>query len=208
MALPATIEALLLRNSRSMTPEGGSAIIPDVVLHEHHDDEMVVTEHPVERGAPIADHTYKKPETLSVRFGWSDSSALLNQAVSLSLLSGLTSITDVYAKLLEEMEKGTLFEVSTGKRRYTDMLITSVSVKTEEDTETALIVDITFQKVNFVTTTETDGSVASVASQAMAKDTAAPRSLGDRLKTKVGEVYDSVGSLVDDVIDGVKSFFN
>lgn len=208
MALPATIEALLLRNSRSITPEGGSAIIPDVVLYEHHDDEMVVTEHPVERGAPIADHAYKKPETLSVRFGWSDSSTLLNQAVSLSLLSGLTSITDVYAKLLEEMEKGTLFEVSTGKRRYTDMLITAMSVKTEEDTETALIVDITFQKVNFVSTTETDGSSTSTEVQALAEDTASPKNLGDKIKTKAIDVYDTASSLVNDAIDGVKSFFN
>lgn len=207
MALPATIEALLLRNSRSITPQGGDAIIPDVVVFEQHEDEMVVTEHPVERGAPIADHAYKKPETLSVRFGWSDSSTLLNQAVSLSLLSGLNSITDVYEKLLEEMEKGTLFDVSTGKRRYTDMIITSLQVKTEEETETSLIVDITFQKVRLVTVTETDGTTSADV-QAQPQDTASPKSLGDQVKTKIADTYNSVSTLVNDAVDGVKSFFS
>lgn len=207
MALPATIEALLLRNSRSVTPQGGSAIIPDVVVFEQHEDEMIVTEHPVERGAPIADHAYKKPEVLSVRFGWSDSSSLLNQAVNLSILSGLNSITDVYAKLLEEMEKGTLFDVSTGKRQYTDMIITSLQVKTEEETETSLIVDITFQKVRLVTVTETDGSTSADV-QAQPQDTASPKTLGDQIKTKVADTYNSVSTLVNDAVDGVKSFFS
>lgn len=207
MALPATIEALLLRNSRSITPQGGDAIIPDVVVFEQHEDEMVVTEHPVERGAPISDHAYKKPETLSVRFGWSDSSTLLNQAVSLSLLSGLNSITDVYEKLLEEMEKGTLFDVSTGKRRYTDMIITSLQVKTEEETETSLIVDITFQKVRLVIVTETDGATSADV-QAQPQDTASPKSLGDQVKTKIADTYNSVSTLVNDAVDSVKSFFS
>lgn len=207
MALPATIEALLLRNSRSITPQGGNAIIPDVVVFEQHQDEMVVTEHPVERGAPISDHAYKKPETLSVRFGWSDSSTLLNQTMNLSILSGLSSITDVYAKLLEEMEKGTLFDVSTGKRQYTDMLITSLQVKTEEDTETSLIVDITFQKVRLVTVTETDGSTTTDV-QAQPQDTASPKSLGDQVKTKIADTYNSVSTLVNDAVDSVKSFFS
>lgn len=207
MALPATIEALLLRNSRSITPQGGDAIIPDVVVFERHEDEMIVTEHPVERGAPITDHAYKKPETLSVRFGWSDSSTLLNQTMNLSILSGLNSITDVYAKLLEEMEKGTLFDVSTGKRQYTDMLITSLQVKTEEDTETSLIVDITFQKVRLVTVTETDGSTSTDV-QAQPQDTASPKSLGDQVKTKIADTYNSVSTLVNSAVDGVKSFFN
>lgn len=207
MALPATIEALLLRNSRSITPQGGNAIIPDVVVFEQHQDEMVVTEHPVERGAPISDHAYKKPETLSVRFGWSDSSTLLNQTMNLSILSGLSSITDVYTKLLEEMEKGTLFDVSTGKRQYTDMLITSLQVKTEEDTETSLIVDITFQKVRLVTVTETDGSTTTDV-QAQPQDTASPKSLGDQVKTKIADTYNSVSTLVNDAVDSVKSFFS
>lgn len=207
MALPATIEALLLRNSRSITPQGGNAIIPDVVVFEQHQDEMVVTEHPVERGAPISDHANKKPETLSVRFGWSDSSTLLNQTMNLSILSGLSSITDVYAKLLEEMEKGTLFDVSTGKRQYTDMLITSLQVKTEEDTETSLIVDITFQKVRLVTVTETDGSTTTDV-QAQPQDTASPKSLGDQVKTKIADTYNSVSTLVNDAVDSVKSFFS
>lgn len=201
MALPATIEALLLRNSRSVTPQGGTAIIPDVVVYEEHEDSMVITEHPVEKGAPISDHAYKQPETLTCRFAWSDSASLLNQVTSLSILSGLQTIDDVYQKFLDEMGKATLFDVSTGKRQYTDMVIASISVKTDEDTETALVMDVTFKKVNLVTITESDGSQTEAEQQANPEDTALHKSLGDKIKEKVSSGYDSVKSTVNNVIE-------
>lgn len=201
MALPATIEALLLRNSRSVTPQGGTAIIPDVIVFEEHEDVMIITEHPIEKGAPISDHAYKQPETLTCRFGWSDSASLLNQVTSLSILGGLQTIDDVYQKFLDEMGKATLFDVSTGKRQYTDMVISSISVKTDEDTEAALLMDITFKKVNLVTTTETDGSQTEAEQQANPEDTASPKSFGDKVKSKVSSAYDSVKSTVNTVIE-------
>jgi hypothetical protein len=36
-------------------------IIPDVVVSEKHSDTLEITEHPVETGAAISDHAYKRP---------------------------------------------------------------------------------------------------------------------------------------------------
>ena len=36
-------------------------IVPSVVVSEKHTDTLEITEHPVEVGAAIADHAYKKP---------------------------------------------------------------------------------------------------------------------------------------------------
>jgi len=44
--------------------------IPNVVLEERHEDRLAVTEHPVELGAAITDHSYKYPSELTMRVMW------------------------------------------------------------------------------------------------------------------------------------------
>lgn len=36
-------------------------IVPSVVVSEKHSDTLEITEHPVEIGAAVADHAYKRP---------------------------------------------------------------------------------------------------------------------------------------------------
>jgi len=47
--------------------------IPHVVIEEDHDDELIITQHPVELGAIISDHAYKKPSEVRVRCAWNNS---------------------------------------------------------------------------------------------------------------------------------------
>ena len=44
--LPSTLEQLILGRKRQI-----AGIIPDVVIEEQHIDELVITEHPIERGS-------------------------------------------------------------------------------------------------------------------------------------------------------------
>ena len=88
-SLPYSLEALLLGRSRGITPEEGDAIIPDVVISETHDDDVTVTQHPVDTGAPIADHAFVQPAIVTCVFGWSDSSRLINSALDGSILKGM-----------------------------------------------------------------------------------------------------------------------
>lgn len=157
-SLPYSIEALTLGRRRSITSSGSEAIaiIPAVVISEEHDDEVTVTRHPVDQGAPISDHAYKNPSVLNVRFGWSDSSRLINSVLDTSILRGYLSTKEVYEQLLKLMDNRELLTVSTGKRIYQNMLITKLSTSSTADTESALICDITFEEVIIVSAQSTN----------------------------------------------------
>lgn len=121
-----------------------------VTLREQHHDELVITDHPVEQGAAISDHAYKKPAEVVLTIGWSNSS-----------LSSITSLqfgnysSYVYKNLLTLQASRTLFDLSTGKRRYTNMLIQSIGVTTDANTENSLIATIHCREVIVVQTTST-----------------------------------------------------
>lgn len=93
--------SLLLRPQRGFftpaklaTPDSPVTAIlqPQVTLEEIHRDEIVITEHPVEKGARIADHFYKQPAEVIIRCAWSNSQApaggLLGQAVGAAAAVG------------------------------------------------------------------------------------------------------------------------
>ena len=48
---------------------------PHVVVEEVHRDELVITQHPVEIGAPVTDHSFMMPWTVEIHCGWSNSTA-------------------------------------------------------------------------------------------------------------------------------------
>lgn len=141
-SLPYSIEALIFGKERSI-----AGIVPDVVISEMHSDEVVVTEYPVDSGSPMADHAYKKPADLTLSFGWSDSSMLLNSVLSGSILKGISSTKDIYEKFLELMNARQRIDVSTGKRKYKNMLITSLRTTSTVDTENALILEIGLREI-------------------------------------------------------------
>lgn len=156
-SLPYSIEALLIGRKRAISAkENGITIIPDVVISEEHNDEVVLTRHPVDTGAPITDHAYRNPAVLNVKFAWSDSSRLLNSTFSGSILKGVTTTKDVYKQLLSLMQKRELLSVSTGKRSYDSMIITRLVTSTDKDSESSLSCDITFEEVMIVSTKEVE----------------------------------------------------
>lgn len=116
-------------------------LIPDVTIEELHRDELIVTEFPVEIGASITDHAYKRPSALQMRVGWSNSSAGTEGAVQA-----------VYQSLLALQASRRPFTVTTGKRRYRDMLISGLDVITDRQTENALMVVVGMREVILTTT--------------------------------------------------------
>lgn len=118
--------------------------IADVTIEEDHTDEVVMTEHPVERGASITDHAYKVPSKLTVTAGWSNS--------SLAALGNPFYAQLVYDALLNMQASLQPISITTGKRIYDNMLVRRISVKTDEKTENALMVTIEFQEILIVST--------------------------------------------------------
>lgn len=158
-------------------------IIPDVTVEEVLRDDMTITQHPVEMGAPVSDHAFKMPSTIEMRVGWSDST---HQAQGY--------VQTVYQALLALQARRRPFAVSTGKRRYTDMLISSIAVTTDEKSEFALNVVVGLTKV-IITKTQTTAGGSPVSGG----------SGGQAAPAQTGSVSDSGSSQVG-VVDGVPTF--
>lgn len=116
-----------------------------VTVSEAHNDEVTVTDHPVEQGAPITDHAYKNPAALTVVAGWSNSGRG-------GAVQGRAYVQDVYERLLKLQADREPFDVTTGKRKYSNMVIVSLSTTTEADTENVLIVSVGLREVIIVRT--------------------------------------------------------
>lgn len=121
-----------------------------VTLDEKHHDELVITDHPVEQGASISDHAYKKPAEVTLTLAWSNSS--LSSVTSMQFGNYAAS---AYKQLIALQASRMPFDLSTGKRRYKNMLITSISVTTDAKTENSLVATIHCREVIIVQTATT-----------------------------------------------------
>lgn len=137
-----------------MTGRSIGGIIPGVTLEETTVDKLTVTKHPVERGASVSDHSYKEPTTVTMRVGWSNSSSLTRSIVSGSLFSGsLKSANDMYQDMLDLQVSGKRFDLVTGKRTFTDMLLLQVQQVTTTETENSVVLELEMQQQIVVSTT-------------------------------------------------------
>jgi hypothetical protein len=123
-------------------------IVPSIVVSEKHSDTLEITEHPVEIGASVADHAYKKPSEVVMEVGFSGGGALLDFASNLTAtgLLGLSS-QETYQEILNLQASRIPFDVVTGKRLYSNMLIRALEVTTDRTTENVLSAILTLREV-------------------------------------------------------------
>lgn len=69
-------------------------IVAQAVIEEQHMDEMEVTQHPIETGAPITDHAFVRPSRLIMTLMWSNS-----PPADRSLVTDLLGIATANSKL-------------------------------------------------------------------------------------------------------------
>lgn len=123
-------------------------IIPDVVVSEKHQDALEITEHPVEIGAPVSDHAYKRPSEVTMEIGFSGGGSLLDFADTSALGISLgTSPKEIYQQILDLQASRVPFDVTTGKRQYSNMLIRAIDVTTDRTSENVLICVLTLREV-------------------------------------------------------------
>ncbi|MCW3543122.1 phage baseplate protein [Burkholderia cenocepacia] len=129
-------------------------------IEETYSDEILITEHPVEKGAPVNDHAYQKPREVVIKCGWSnaDYSALLGSSVKQFVGDGSSSMTSgsyidgIYSQLLKLQSDRQPFDIVTSRRKYSNMLLQSLSVVTDVKTAGALMVTATCKQVIIVET--------------------------------------------------------
>ncbi|MCS3839386.1 hypothetical protein HNR03_003997 [Pseudomonas sp. JAI111] len=130
-------------------------IVAHVTLEEIGNDELHITEHPVELGANITDHAFKKPPDLLIRCGWSNASLAgvlggvkgLITALQGGDAFGSDYVSGIYNQLLALQESRVPFDVATGKRLYTNMLMRSLGVTTDQTSEYTLMVTAVFKQI-------------------------------------------------------------
>lgn len=149
-----------------------STLIPDVVTREVSRDELVITDHPVETGAAISDHAFLRPVEVEMILGWSDSTA-----------GYVGYAREVYEQLISLQKQREPFEMSTGKRNYQNMLISSLGVQTDEKTENVLMVTARFREV-IIVSTQTTGAPKSA--QASPEKTGSTTDRGQKQLKSVG----------------------
>ena len=123
-------------------------IVPSVVISEKHQDALEITEHPVEIGAPVADHAYKRPSEVTMEIGFAGGGSLLDLLDTSSVgLSLGTSPKETYQKILDLQATRVPFNVTTGKKQYTNMLIRAIDVTTDKTSENVLMCVLTLRQV-------------------------------------------------------------
>lgn len=137
-----------------------------VTIEETHTDELVITDHPIEQGAVITDHAFKRPAEVTIKCMWSNSpsragfidglvgavTGTIDGVSSILSGSGVDQIRDIYRQLVDLQESRQRFTLNTGKREYKDMLIRSLSQETTKDTENALMITVVCRQLILVTT--------------------------------------------------------
>lgn len=173
--------ALAIKPRRGFFPKGARTISAQITLRELHHDELEITEHPVEQGAAIADHAYKRPAEVIIECAWSNSpskgTGLIGAAIGIgatlggpiagiaaaalptiraaqSLLTGNDAgqVKAIYEQLLQLQASREPFDVYTGKRVYKDMLFRSLGVETSARSENSLVLTAALRQVIIVST--------------------------------------------------------
>lgn len=129
-------------------------LIPSVVVSEKHSDTLEITEHPVEKPTTgsssgfIADHAYKRPSEVTMECGFAGGGSLLDFVDTSSIGIGLgMSPKETYQELLDLQKSRVPFDVVTGKRIYTNMLIRGLEATTDKTSENVLNCTLTLREV-------------------------------------------------------------
>jgi len=135
-----------------LTPRGSiGGIDIHATVEEIYIDTLQTTMHPVEFGAQITDHSFRRPSEIILRCGWSNSSTDALLGVIASLFSGELSASDyvsgVYSRLLALQESRQLFSITTSKRQYRNMLISALQVRVDEKTSDVLFCTATCREI-------------------------------------------------------------
>lgn len=158
-----------------------------ITMEEQHQDELEITDHPIEQGAAITDHAFKRPAELTLKISWSNSPSgsgllggiqgLLNTGnIFISNILGTSSnqVAEIYQKLLKAQAAREPMGVFTGKRQYDNMLIRSLVVTTDAKSENVLAVTVGMRQIIRVTTSVITLSRVPAANQQNPASTQAP----------------------------------
>lgn len=107
-----------------------------MTVEEISNDDLEITDHPVQDGASITDHCFVKPPELSIQASFTPNFTM--------------SLDDIYKNILDLQSSRQPFSVTTGKRSYQNMLMQSLTVDTDKITENILSVRMRLRQIRIV----------------------------------------------------------
>ena len=195
------LSAIFQQQTRALG-EGDAVLVPSVAISEKHMDSIEITEHPVEIGAAVSDHAYKKPSEVIMELGFAGGGSLLDfvDTSKIGLSLGL-SPKETYQKILEMQEAREPIKVITGKRTYENMLIRAIEVTTDRSSENVLMCLLTLREIIFTSTK--DVQVAGKEDMEEGVSTAGTDNTGTKAPVPVEKesIFSKVGSAVGSIFE-------
>lgn len=111
---------------------------PDVVIEEVLEDQVDITENPVEDGSVVTDHAIIKPTTVKLDVCFREDSK-----------QGLAP-NEMYQAILDLMNMRLPFDIVTTRRMFTNMLFTRIQNTTNKDNQNILRLTLEFKQVKLV----------------------------------------------------------
>lgn len=121
-----------------------------VVINESTTDTLTITKQPIQQGASITDHAFLEPTQFTMTIYFTDNSFLSRFSSVSSFLNSGAGLSKIYKQLLTLQSSRAPFPVKTPKRTYNNMLISSLGMTTDKNTENCLAITISFQQVIIV----------------------------------------------------------
>lgn len=127
----------------------------DASISETHNDEVEITEHPVELGSDIVDHIRKRPITLELNGLVTNTPVVFlaslfgGSPVEGDFLPSSDRVNRAYDELRKIQEDGEVVDVVTSLREYSDMAISSISISRDATTGQVLNATLSLREVKF-----------------------------------------------------------
>jgi len=126
--------------------DDGGGVALDATITQTHSGSQTITEHPVEEGANVTDHSLKDPDKLQLVGVVSDYPILrdINAGPEPAIIGGDPDrrSQQAYFELVRFKNEARLLQVVTELREYTDMMIDSISVPKDRATRHNITVTI------------------------------------------------------------------
>lgn len=128
-----------------ITTEDGTDYVFDAIIRAEHTNSRRITEHPVQTGANISDHSFRLPARVSLEIGMSD----VMSSYNLGQWEGEANPKSVTAflKMREIQDSGQPVSLFTRLDWYYDMVIESIYAPDDHTTLFGLKATITFRQI-------------------------------------------------------------
>jgi hypothetical protein len=134
----------------------------DATIREAHNFEIAITDNPVETGVSLADHAYAKPDVLEMEVAVSDTPLIKDDAgtPAYKLATTWTNAgegnvrrsVNAWQFLLDKAKSFAVFDVVTGLKSYTNMMLESGNAEQTKDSAGVLRAKLKLRQVQFATT--------------------------------------------------------